>query len=268
MFFLAKFLPLFLYPTGFATLIFFILIVLDLWKRSWSFRSTLSLIGFLTLFLGGNFYIAHWISHSLESQYTPLTNNPKAEVIVVLGGGLHPDVPPRQHPEVGEPGDRVYHAAYLYHKGYADRIIASGGWVSLYWDSGPERSEAKDMGKLLQALSIPEDAILYEPRSQNTRENALYTAELLKQESFEKVILVTTARHMPRAVATFEKAGVEVIPAPTDYFVTGAPDITNGKLRKNFRPLNSVPQSRYLDVTTRSMKEYVGMVYYQLRGWI
>ena len=218
--------------------------------------------------LGGNFYVAHWISHSLESQYPPLTTNPNADAIIILGGGLNPGLPPRQHPEVDEAGDRIYHAAFLYHKGYAEKIVASGGWVALYWDSGPDRSEAQDMSTMLQALNVPENVILLEPNSENTRENAIFTAELLQQESIESVILVTTARHMPRAVKTFEKAGVEVIPAPTDYFVTGDPDITSGTLDQNFKPLNAVPQSQFLDVTTSSIKEYVGLLYYQMRGWV
>ncbi len=244
------------------------MIFLDLWKRSWSFRSWLALAGFLSLFVGGNFYVAHWISHSLEVQHKPLLQNPQAEAIVILGGGVNPDLPPRQHPEVDEAGDRVYHGAFLYHKGYAPLVIASGGWVSLYWDSGENRSEAQDMGKLLTALSVPPENILYETESENTRENATFTAEMLKQRGIQEIILVTSATHMPRAVAVFEKAGLQVIAAPTDYFVTGDPDITNGKLGENFKPLNLMPQAKYLTVTTNSMKEYVGLVYYRLRGWI
>lgn len=244
------------------------MIIYDGWKRMWGFRSWLAVIGFLTLMLGGNFYIAHWISHSLESRYPPLTQNPQADAIVVLGGGVNPGLPPRQHPEVDEGGDRVIHAAFLYHQDYAPLIITSGGWVALYWDSGPNRSEAQDMGTLLQALGVPADAIMFETESNNTRENALNTADILDEQQLDTIILVTTATHMPRATAVFEKAGVNVIPAPTDYFVTGDPDITNGNLGKNFKPLNAVPQSQFLDVTTRSMKEYVGFVYYYLRGWI
>lgn len=242
--------------------------VQDAWQRSWSFRSWLALAGFLSLFVGGNFYIAHWISHSLENQHPPLIENPKADAIVILGGGINPDLPPRQHPEVDEAGDRVYHGAYLYHKEYAPLIIASGGWAALYWDSGENRSEAQDMGKLLTALNVPPEDILYETESENTRENALFTAEILKEQGIEEIILVTSAIHMPRAVDVFENVGIQVIPAPTDYFVTGDPDITNGNLGTNFKPLNLMPQAKFLVVTTNSMKEYVGQVYYQLRGWV
>ena len=111
------------------------------------------------------------------------------------------------------------------------------------------------MGKMLQALNVPADSILYETESENTRQNAVYTADLLAREELETVILVTTARHMPRAVASFNKVGVSVIPSPTDYFVTGDPDLQNGNISRNFKLLNVIPQSQNLDVTTKSMKE-------------
>ena len=161
----------------------------------------------------------------------------------------------------------MIHGAFLFHKGYAPLIVNSGGWVSVYWESA-DRSEAADMQKLLKMLGVSEDKVLLETRSQNTRENALFTAELLEDTDINEIILVTTARHMPRAKAVFEKEGFEVIPAPTDYFVTGAPDITNGNMGKNFRLINLPPKVKFLVVTTESLKEYVGLAYYQLRGWV
>lgn len=267
MFYLSKLLPLFFYPAGLTALVFLILIVLDLWERSWTLRSWLALFGFLVISLSGNFYVAHWISYSLESQYPPLTNNPNADAIVILGGATKPDLPPRQHPEVGEAGDRVIHGAFLFDKGYAPLIVASGGWVTIYWEPG-DRSEAAGMKELLIMLGVPPDKVMIEPRSQNTQENALNTAELLKDTDINRIILVTSARHMPRAKAVFEKQGFEVVPAPTDYFVTGEPDITNGNLGKNFKLLNLPPKAKFINVTTESMKEYVGLLYYRLRGWI
>lgn len=241
--------------------------MLDLWKRSWSLNSWIALVGFLVVFISGNFYFAHWISHSLESQYPPLTQNPNADAIVILGGGTKPNLHPRQHPEVSEGGDRVIHGAFLFKKEYAPVIVTTGGWVTVYWDPG-DRSEAAGMRELLIMLDIPEDKIMIEPHSQNTQENALNTVELLKDTDINKIVLVTTARHMPRAKAVFEKQGFDVIPAPTDYFVTGEPDIANGNIGKNFNLLNLPPKAKFINVTTESMKEYVGLFYYWLRGWI
>ena len=268
MFFLSKFIPLLLYPVGFVSLLLLLLILADLVKRSWTIRSSILLCGFLFIYLSGNFYFAHWISHSLEVQHGPIQENPQADAIVILGGALHPNLPPRQNVEVGEAGDRLFHGAYLYHKEYAPLIVTSGGWVSLYWDPGEYRSEAAEMKSVLQLLGVPEGAILVEPNSQNTKENAEFTADLLADLSINKIVLITTARHMPRAVAVFEKQGFEVVPAPTDYFVTGEPDVANGNLWKNLTLLNLVPQAKFVDVTTKSMKEYVGIVYYWMRGWL
>ncbi|MEM8861234.1 MAG: YdcF family protein [Chloroflexota bacterium] len=245
-----------------------ILILVDLARRTWSFRSWVLLLAFLFLYVGGNFYFAHFISHSLESRHSPISENEQADAIVIIGGALHPNLPPRQSVEVGEAGDRIFHGANLYNNGYAPLVITSGGWVTLYWDPGEHRSEAAEMKDLLQQLGVPRDVILVEHKSQNTKENAAFTAALASNHNINKIILVTTARHMPRAAAAFENEGFEVIPAPTDYFVTGDPDITNGNLGKNLTVLNLVPQAKFVDVTTKSMKEYVGIVYYWMRDWI
>src|SRR5690606_30182135 len=87
--------------------------------------------------------------------------------------------------------------------------------------------ETDAMTELLVALGVPEEAILPEDRSRNTYENALYVRELLAQADSNEIVLVTSALHMPRSVAIFERQGFSVTPAPVDYFVTeGVPGLT------------------------------------------
>ena len=71
-------------------------------------------------------------------------------------------------------------------------------------------------------LNVPEDALWYETKSLNTYENALHTRQILDKNGISHIVLVTSAVHMPRALALFEKQGFSVIPAPTDYNVTQA----------------------------------------------
>jgi len=54
--------------------------------------------------------------------------------------------------------------------------------------------------------------------SENTAENAFYSAEILREKNIKTIILVTSAMHMPRSVALFEAQGLNVIPAPTGLF--------------------------------------------------
>ena len=87
--------------------------------------------------------------------------------------------------------------------------IFSGGKV---FDYGQE-SEAAAAGRVFDFLGLPSERLFLETNSRNTWENAKEIAKL----GIEQAILVTSAYHMPRSVFCFEKNGVSVIPAPTDY---------------------------------------------------
>ena len=83
-----------------------------------------------------------------------------------------------------------------------------------------------------------------------------------------RIILVTSASHMPRSVALFEKQGFEVIPAPTDFTVTqaGWDKLKSGGLASQV--LSLLPSAENLGLTTRMLKEYFGMLVYRLNGWM
>ena len=84
------------------------------------------------------------------------------------------------------------------------------------------------MKAIAVAMNVPASAILIEGESLNTRQNAVNVKAILEAQSIQSVLLVTSAIHMPRAVAIFlKKLGIDVIPAPTDYLtVTEEPDAT------------------------------------------
>lgn len=181
---------------------------------------------------------------------------PRADVIVVLGGGLVPRDTRHPYPDMNEAADRLWHAARLHAAGRAPRILLSGGRV---WDSGPQ-SEADAMAELLIDLGVPATAILIEGDSRNTRENAVQTAAMLARDDLERVLLVTSATHMTRALATFRKAGVDAIPAATDH----RPSSTYST-----QPLALalLPDAGALQSSTRALKELLGLLVYRWRGW-
>ena len=154
---------------------------------------------------------------SLEWRYLPQGDLPTADAIVLLGGGTRPQLPPRPMSEMNEAGDRMVYAARLYHEGKAPIIVPSGGFIELFGSTVPE-TEA--MAQLLTELGVPDDAILRESKSRNTHENAVEVWALLEPLGIRRILLVTSAMHMPRSVAIFERQGFEVIPAPTDFLVT------------------------------------------------
>ena len=143
------------------------------------------------------------------------------EAIVVLGGGIGPAVPPlRPDPELFDSSDRVWHAARLFHRGLAPRIVVSGG--SFLVESGqapPTQTEAVAMRQFLVALGVPEFAIVMEGKSVNTIENMQETRALV---GTGRVALVTSGYHMPRALRLARKAGLDAEAFPTDWQVLPA----------------------------------------------
>ncbi|MGH9904552.1 MAG: YdcF family protein, partial [Pyrinomonadaceae bacterium] len=118
--------------------------------------------------------------------------------ILLLGGIVSlPAAGYGQYIDFGSNASRIWAAARLYHAGVAPQIIVSGGSFPRA-DGKMPVSEAESIRPVLQELGVPFDAILLEPRSLNTRENAQESRHLIEDQA--KVALVTSAFHMPRAM--------------------------------------------------------------------
>ena len=148
-----------------------------------------------------------WAGGALERLYpsAPVARLPQADVIVVLGGGLGSPTKQTVYPELYPGADRGWQAARCFHAGKAPVILFSGV------------AEGPGMRQFLSDLGVPRERILLEPESRNTLENSAFTREKLKALKAKKVILVTSAWHLRRAVMTFRQMGVEVIPSGCDY---------------------------------------------------
>ena len=116
------------------------------------------------------------------------------------------------------------------------------------------------MADLLVEWGIPREALVLERRSRNTYENALYSKELLDERGIRDVLVVTSAEHMWRSLAVFRSLGLEAIPAATDY--SGGVDISYAS------PEVWLPSAGTLEGVAASLKEYMGVFVYWLRGWI
>lgn len=104
----------------------------------------------------------------------------------MLGGGITAGPPDGLYPDLGAAADRVWHAARLFHAGKAPRVILSGGRMA--W-RGERPSEAAATRQFLTDLGVPAAALLFEDRSRSTRENAQYSAELIRAHGFARVLL-------------------------------------------------------------------------------
>jgi uncharacterized SAM-binding protein YcdF (DUF218 family) len=236
-------------PLGTAVLLGLVAVVLGLvarrvWLRRLGWLAGVFAVGWLWLWSTplASEALRGWI----EDQAGPrvLAEVPASEVMVVLGGGVSgPRLPRRPDPDLSAAGDRLWHAARIYHAGKAQRIILSGGEVPT-----GDGSEADSMRLFLLDMGVPDRVLALEGGSVNTAGNAALTAELLAEEGIDEVILVTSALHMPRARALFEGAGLAVIPAPADFEVIETP----------FSLLGLIPDTNALNGSSRAMKELLG----------
>lgn len=259
--FLSKLLPLFVYPLGFACL----MLAASLIVRPVRVRQGMVAVAMVVLLLFSSGPMAHWLVRSLEWQFLPAEDLPNADAIVLLGGGTRPALPPRSFSEMNEGADRMVQAARLYHAGKAPVIVVSGGYIEFLGSTVPE---AEAMQEVLELLGVPPDAIIQEDRSRNTYENALYVREVLAPLQAEHILLVTSAMHMPRSVRIFERQGFDVAPAPADFLVTWTPEGDAAEVGIGGKLIGLMPSAEALELSTRALKEYIGMIVYRLRGWL
>jgi uncharacterized SAM-binding protein YcdF (DUF218 family) len=259
--FFSKLLPNLVYPLGLACLLILIAVIIS---RKQMLQRLLLIIAVLLLWIGGNRWVAAGLARSLEQLYTTPDPIPSMEVVVVLGGGTYPPEAPRSMVEVNGAGDRLIYAAQLHREGKAKYILVSGGLLD--WEDRLT-TPAEDMASLLIWMGVSPQAIWLQAESANTYEDALYSAQILNKKGIDRILLVTSAWHMPRAVRLFEAQGLQVIPLPTDYNVTQQnwDQMLTGEPRTIL--LDLLPNASHLSLTTRMLKEYLGLWIYKLRGW-
>ena len=175
-----------------------------------------------------------------------ITELNSARAIVLLGGGSCGGVKDFDGEGQVSSGaaNRLLMALRL-HKALQLPIVLSGGQVFAY-----SANEADIEYRVLKACGVEEKYLIKDAKSRNTAENAKYTKQICAQKNFGKVILVTSAFHMPRSVMLFEREGVDVIPYPTDY-QTNKETVLDA--------FAFVPSSDCLYNTAVAMKEYMGI---------
>lgn len=137
------------------------------------------------------------------------------DAIVVLGGAIAPAAPPLiMEPDLTEAADRIWQAARFYHAGIAPTIIVSGGSLNNQ-QGGAATSEAEAMRRFLLDLGVPDKAIVPEGQSLNTIENIRNVRALVKGG---RVIIVTSAFHVPRVAALSKRAKLDAAFYATDWW--------------------------------------------------
>ncbi|GAB4379295.1 MAG: hypothetical protein Kow0075_09780 [Salibacteraceae bacterium] len=163
------------------------------------------------------FFSNAFILHEVNRIWEPDAMHPDSlghhEIGVVLGGYATLDTL-SEVVTFRNTADRFIKGVHLLQSGKVDRLVLSGGSGYL---SAPELRESVFVRQFADGLCKSEN-IYIEPISRNTYQNALRTKMLLDSLGLltSSVVLITSAFHMPRAQACFEKQGIEVTPYPTD----------------------------------------------------
>lgn len=247
-----------------------------------SAEGNLVAIAFLVLWLSSTPIVAYWLTaQSTESTFYTIqqledpTPDPRTtRAIVVLAESISPTDPSyqirNQFTGLGSEVNaslvpRLLYAGQLYreqaNQGNYPLVIVS---VGLDEDDTEEINSVRDT---LITAGVPQDRISIDTESDSVRNAALEIEELLADRGFreetEAVIVVSPALSICRASSTFTRAGINVIPRPTDFFdfqLEGSGILA--------RMSDLIPDVEALTLTTRAVDEYLTSIYYFLRGWL
>ncbi|WP_158764398.1 YdcF family protein [Terricaulis silvestris] len=193
---------------------------------------------------------------TLERRFPPLASCPASEPrdiagILLLGGSMGSvSVDGRIEEDLQDGADRIRLAAALARAHPQALMLVSGGQT---FARQGVRSEAEATADLLGELGVSRERLVLETASRTTAENALLAATHAGRAR-GRWLLVTSAFHMPRAVGTFRKAGLDVIAAPTDWQVDE---------RSRLLSFSVSDRLHKLDLAA---KEYLGLLIYWLTG--
>jgi uncharacterized SAM-binding protein YcdF (DUF218 family) len=199
----------------------------------------------LLLYLAALPWPAALLLHRLEWTYAP-PGRVTGQALVVLGEGASRGIPvfPGSGALSAGSSMELLTALALYRRTHRP-IIFSGGT-----GDSAAGNEALTAGRELVALGVPASALLLDPNSHTTYENAADVAAILRAHGWRRITLIVSAFHAPRAVRDFQLFGVQVQPYPTDYQ-------TPRQLR--FSWLSLSPSASALSWTATALNEWLAM---------
>ena len=223
-----------------------------LMRKRWPrFAAVLCIAPLLALIVFSTGAGARWAAASIEGLAIPLASaqTSRAQAIVVLGGGRVRNAPEYGGLDVPRPAvlARLRYGAKL-HRETGLPILVTGGTPE-----GSPESEAALMARILRddfAIEVK----WQEGASDNTAQNAQYSAQQLGSAGVKRILLVTDAMHMARSVAIFSRHDLQVVQAPTRFYSS-----------EPLTPIDFVPQAHWIEVTAYAMHEWIGLVWYRLR---
>jgi uncharacterized SAM-binding protein YcdF (DUF218 family) len=191
----------------------------------------------------------------LEERFPAYADDGAAIAGIVVIGGTFDTEATNVHGQMAlnETGERVIAIGDLARRYPGAKIIYAGGGSEFTPDTTPEATLVENT---IAQLGLAADRVVYERKSLNTFENAVYAKEIAAPKAGERWLLVTSAFHMPRAMGVFRAAGFEVTAYPVDYRTAGSASL--------LRPFAFVGEG--LRRTDIAAKEWIGLGAYHVAG--
>jgi uncharacterized SAM-binding protein YcdF (DUF218 family) len=210
--------------------------------------------GLVLLVVPGMFPVANALERSLEDAARPTFRDDVVyDAVVLLGGVVDEDAMARSGQiSFNDNVERLVVTHRLLQEGKAQVTIVSGAAMAR-----PELGEAVVLAQQLASWGIAKERIGVEPRARNTRENALYTQEIVRARGYQRVLVVTSAFHMARAKECFAAVGLDVDTLAVDY---RAHDHA-GRLAE------WVPRAQAASITSTMLRELAGRYIYRAQGY-
>lgn len=253
---LAKSISLLVYPLGLGLLLATLALLLF---RIGCQRSGLTTLGsgVCILWMFAMPPVADHMVAALERPWPqmPVEGLPKSDAVLVLGGAFNTGNGQFLYPTTGGSVDRYWHAARIYRAGRVPRVILSGGRLP-HRTSG--LTEAGAGAIFLADMGVPREAMILEDRALSTRGHMEELGPLLAEHGINSLLVVTSASHMRRSLATLSDLDVVIVPAATGYTAFEEP---------GFRLRRLLPSVGALSRSTRALHEHLGLFYYRIRGW-
>jgi uncharacterized SAM-binding protein YcdF (DUF218 family) len=251
MFFLSKFLPLFVLPLGFSLILLAVGIARGRRRLAWA--------GVIVLFVSSNPLVGHFLIRSTEgwAERRPIADVPVADAVVVLSAGRTLAPGPDRRTESND-ANRFAAGTELALSGKAPLLVFTGAMIS----SAPGvPTEGDVLAAQARAVGVPADRIAVTPVVLNTADEAREVAALLRarQVPNARVVLVTSAFHMRRARQVFQQAGLVVEPFPVSFWSSDM---------GGFSVFWFLPTVGALGKTQTALRELYGRAFYGIRGAI
>jgi uncharacterized SAM-binding protein YcdF (DUF218 family) len=254
-FYLSQFLSFLVMPLTLVILLFLCGMIL-LHKRV---GKKLLWLGVALLLFFSNVYLANYAMYLWEPDFKAMDGLPEYEIGIVLTGVTNLNKTAYDRTFFNKGADRATHAMQLYKLGKIRKILITGGQGL---NPTNPNAEADLLANFMVVAGVPKKDILIENKAVNTRENALFTRDMLEAGGFDlqsEAILITSAFHMKRSKACFDRVGIPTVTFPVDYYASD-PQLTFKSL---IQPSPDALKNWHILV-----KEWVGLAAYKAAGYI